>query len=255
MSSYLSDPGAPGTKPSSERPPIWSGRRRRAPDWRQFARDTLDETRVWGGPVVQRLAGGIATLADRAAEGRGKPLALRMGRVGRLLPTAGQVAGLLSGTSRLVAQSALTVAGPPPLEGLPIRPWDGAPGAVVQAPAPVQAAPAVEEVAPVVLAEPPRAPARPAPVGDLATLELIRTVIRPPVQPSHPVRVPVPPPRPRGRGALPDLEPPVPQPPGMMLRASGRILGWVFLGLLYPVAALRLGWAGLRGNRDLPQDG
>lgn len=253
MSSYLSDPGAPGTKPPA-RPPIWSGeRRRRAPDLRQFARDTLDETRSWGGPLVDRLAGHLDVLANRAAEGRGKALALRLGRVGRMLPSADRVSGVLAGTSRLVSQSALTVAGPPPLEGLPLRPWGGAPGAVSPPPAPPVPA-AVEETLPVIMVEPAPVPTKPAVDGDQATLELIRTVIRAPVQPSHPVRSPLPPPRPRGRGALPDLEPPVPQPPGLALRASGRALGWVFITLLAPVAALRVGVAALRDRGTAGQD-
>ncbi len=245
MSSTLSDPGAPGEKPRP-RPPLWSGGRQRPRlDLRLFARARLKETRRWGAPVVRGLAGRLDRLAQRVAAGAGRPLALKLGRVGRMLPGAARTGAFVGGTARLLDLASDRLAGPAPVEPLPLRPWEGAPGATraTLAPAPAAAAPE-----PAAGPAPVRLSTAGLPEGDRQTLEMIRSMIREPVQPSHPVRPPPPPPpRPRGMEALPDLQPQPPAPPGAAMSLAARVLGMALLGLLTPVGAARTGWQVARG--------
>lgn len=272
MTSFLSDPGLPGGKPPS-RPPIWSGApRRNAPDLRAIASASLHRSRVAGAPVVMAASDRLARFAARVDDGAYRVNTARLGNLSRIVPSAGRMARLLRGTSRLIALSAETVAPPPPLEALPLRPWDGAPGAIAPA-APVRAAavaPRPEtavaqpvQVAPPPLGASPLAPRGPdtaaIPAADQDTLDAIRALMRTETRPARPVRQktvdpePSPPPRIlRGLEALPPLEPHVPAPPSLPFRWSAQALGLAFLALALPVGTAATVWLALRGQEIEP---
>ncbi|QYK39952.1 MAG: hypothetical protein KF887_10765 [Paracoccaceae bacterium] len=230
MTSYFSDPRLPGDKPKA-RPPIWSGGRSARPriDLRGFGRAALAETRLWGAPVVAGAARHLDRLGDRVALGEFRIPEARLGRSGRYLPTVGQVGAAMKGSARFIGAAGETVAPPPPLEGLAIRPWAGAPGARAAAapPAPEAVAPpaaapvappAAEAVTPVAAApvtlppdaaaDHPRHPAaRPAPAARSAkpadagapvadaerdTLESIRLLMKAEARPVRPMRAATP---------------------------------------------------------------
>lgn len=291
MTLYLSDPGASGGKPPS-RPPIWAaGPRRQAPSPRDMARASLLHGRTMGAPLVRAGAERLARLAGRVDEGSLRVNTARLGVLARLVPPAARVARGLRGSAALLAASAETVAAPPPLEALPLRPWEGAPGAQPQAApsapsAPAQtattaarrqaapAAPPHPVAAPPVAAPPAAerpAAARPAedrpsadtPESERDTLDVIRSLMRTEARPSRPWRKaaadvlrepPAPPVRgPRGAEALPPLEPQEPTPPGLVFRATARTLGTLFLVLMLPAGAALTLWLALRGREILPE--
>ncbi|MFN3970784.1 MAG: hypothetical protein ACK4GO_07025 [Gemmobacter sp.] len=282
MSSSFLDPRDPGPK-SQPRPPIWAqGVRSAPPDLRQFARASLHRTRAWGAPFVHGGATRLALLSDSVAEGRWRVDAARLGGAARLVPSAERVGDALHGVARLVAAAAGTFAPPPPLEGLAIRPWEGAPGAVriakrTEPPANVPAPPA-PEAAPdkgsrgtlrsaTPRPRPPAATPLPAsaPEGEADTLDVIRSLIRSEARPARPRRDPAntaphePPPRttaprtPRGARALPPLQPAEASPPGLLFRAASQALGTVILLLLLPVGTTLAAWSAWRGTEDLPE--
>jgi hypothetical protein len=270
MTLYLSDPGAPGEK-TPPRPPIWAGApRRSAPDLRAIGEGTLLRSRKIGAPLVTAGAARLAGFAARVEAGTYRVNAARLGVLARFVPSSARVGRGLRGTAALIAASAETVAPPPPIEALPLRPWDGAPGAIAR-PSPV----ADDPPAPLARKAPdsPRSAAPPAALrtteatdenieAERDTLDAIRTLMRAEARPTRPQRQPkaetaaettAAPRALRGVDALPPLEPHVPTPPGFLFRGAAKGLGWAFLALMLPVGGVVTLWLVLRGREVLPE--
>jgi hypothetical protein len=269
MTLYLSDPGAPGEK-TPPRPPIWAGApRRSAPDLRAIGEGTLLRSRKIGAPLVAAGAARLAGFAARVEAGTYRVNAARLGVLARVVPSSARVGRVVRGAATLIAASAETVAPPPPVEALPLRPWDGAPGAAAR-PAPVakDLAPAprkmTERPRMAASADAPRTTEAPAECveAERDTLDAIRVLMRAEARPARPQRQPkaeavaetaATPRALRGVDALPPLEPHVPTPPGLMFRGTARGLGWVFLGLMLPVGAAVTLWQVVRRREILPE--
>ncbi|HMO07946.1 MAG TPA: hypothetical protein PKD10_09895 [Paracoccaceae bacterium] len=260
MTSAFTDPRSPGEKSGNRRPDIWAGGKRRAGIpagvlWRHCRGGARD----WAIPRVEWLAL-QATRAGRAVEdGAGTATVARIGRAAAVLPPRRHVAATGIGLGRLLTATADVLAGPPPVEPLALRPWDGAPGTLAPAapppePAAVPAAAAPVTITPAAVEAP--APMRRAPepldASDRSTLDAIREAIRAPIAPQRPARMPrpppPPPPPPRGAEALPDLSPPEPYEPGPLMLLGARGVALVALGLCLPVGAVLTLRTVLRGE-------
>jgi hypothetical protein len=286
MTSAFTDPRSPGPRPGRGRPQIWAGGKRRSGlSAGVLWRHAREGARGWAIPRLDRLAARAARSGEAVAAGAGAAAVARLGRAAVVLPPRRHVAGLLAGIGRLSAQAARVLAGPPPVEPLPLRPWAGARGAAPAATPPAATPPAATPLAatpPAATPAPPPQPAalsaappqpaasgQPAPSAaavppprrlppepledtDRPILEAIRKAIRSPVAPQHPDRGPQraaqPPRPPRGRAALPELAPPEPPEPGPALRLAARAVALVAQALALPVGAVLTLRAVLRGE-------
>lgn len=253
MTSAFTDPRSPGDKPGNRRPQIWAGGKRRAGIpagvlWRH----AREGAREWMIPRLEWLGDRMARGGHAVAAGAGAAGVARLGRAAVALPPRRHVAAALAGTGRLSLEAAKALAGPPPVEPLALRPWQGAPGAAAFAtpqPRPVRAEPKAEASATEAAPAPRRLPPEPLDETDLSILGSIREAIRAPVAPQRPRRAPPPPPpAPRGAEALPDLSPPEPPEAGPALRLAARGVALVAHGLALPVGAVLTLRAVLRGE-------